>query len=217
MKAITILTLLFLTLTLFSCGQTTEQKSSKTEFKALASLISGGEGSKIYTAKYKIIKDFTDTTFADTINVGYYSYKNNTKQYDTVLLTLTKYEGQTTIKNYFICPDYDAKIGIQKAKVNFIDFDYWEGCETGKGKCNPLNFTRTKDEKNWYLIMPCGGTETSITFSNSDKTFSQKQHLFFEKCLPYLELTDLKDGKYFAYMMACGLGGGVEFNLKTIN
>ena len=217
MKITTILTFLFLILTLVSCGQTTKNKSSKIEFKALARLISGGESSKIYIAKYKIFKDFTDTTFADTINVGYHFYKDNIQLFDTVLLTLTKYEGQTKVENYFVCPDYDAKIGIQKAKVNFIDFEYWEGCEKGKGKCKPLNFTRTKDEKNWYLIMPCGGTETSINISNSDNTFSQKQHLFYEKCPPYLELTDLKDGKYFANMMACGLGGAVEFNLKTID
>lgn len=204
-----------MTLAFASCGQTTTSKASKTEYKALAKLVSGGEGSKIHIAKYKIIKDFTDTIFADTINVGYYFYKDNTQQFDTVLLTLTKYEGQTTVENYFICPDYDAKLGIQKAKVNFIDFAYWEGCETGKGKCKPLNFTRMKDEKNWYLIMPCGGTETSITVSSPDKTFSQEQHLLHDKCPPFLALTDLKDGKYFANMRACGLGGQVEFNLTT--
>ena len=215
MKAATILTIFTLALALVSCGQTTKSKSLKTEFRALAKLVSSGEGSKIYIAKYKIIKDFTDSTFADTINVGYYFYKDNTQQFDTVLLTLTKYEGQTKVENYFICPDYDARIGIQKAKVNFIDFDYWESCETGKGKCIPLNFRRTKDEKNWYLIMPCGGTETNVKVSSSDKTFSQQQHLFHDKCPPFLELTNLKDGKYFAQMIACGLGGQVEFNLTT--
>ena len=215
MKATTILTTLLLTLTMVSCGQTTKDKVSTTEFKALAKLISGGEGSKIYIAKYKIIKDFTDTTFADTINVGYYFYKDNKQQFDTVLLTLKKYEGQTQIKNYFICPDYDATLGIKKAKISYIDFEYWENCETGKKECKPLKFTRTKDEKNWFLIMPCGGTETSVTVSSADKTFSQQQHLFHDKCPPYLPLTNLKDGKYFANMMACGLGGSVEFNLTT--
>jgi hypothetical protein len=215
MKATTILTILFLTFAFISCGQTTKSNNSKTEFKALAKLVSSGEGSKIHVAKYKIIKDFTDTTFSDTINVGYYFYKDNTQPFDTVLLTLTKYEGQTELKNYFICPDYDAKLGIQKAKVNFIDFNYWENCETRKGECKPLNFTRRKDEKNWFLIMPCGGTETKVTVSSSDKTFSQEQHLFHDKCPPFLELTNLKDGKYFAQMIACGLGGQVEFNLTT--
>ncbi|MBS1776335.1 MAG: hypothetical protein JSS64_08665 [Bacteroidetes bacterium] len=215
MKATTILTILFLTIALVSCGQTTKSKNSKTEFKALAKLVSSGEGSKIYIAKYKIIKDFSDTIFADTINVGYYFYKDNQEQLDTVLLTLTKYDGQTELKNYFICPNYDATIGIQKAKVDFIGFDYWENCETGKGECKPLNFIRTKKEKNWFLIMPCGGTETKVMVSSADKTFSQEQHLFHDKCPPFLALTDLKDGKYFAQMMACGLGGQVEFNLTT--
>lgn len=215
MKSTSFLSILLLTIALSSCGQIKKEKVSATEFKALAKLISGGEGSKIHIAKYKIIKDFTDTTFADTINVGYYFYKDNAEQFDTVLLTLRKYEGQTQIESYFICPDYDAKLGIQKAKVNFIYSDYWEGCETGKGKCNPLSFTRTKDEKNWYLIMPCGGTETSVNISSSDNFFSQQQHLFHDKCPPFLALTDLKDGKYLANMLACGLGGSIEFNLTT--
>jgi hypothetical protein len=217
MKPTTIFTILLLTLALASCAQTTKNKTLSTTYKALAKLVSAGEGSKIYVAKYKIIKDFTDTTFADTINVGYYFYANNTQQYDTVLLTLTKYEGQTTTENYFVCPDYDARIGIQKATINFIDFDYWEGCETGKGACKPLNFTRTRGEKNWFLIMPCGGTETSVTVSSADMSFSDQQHLFHDKCPPFLELTNLKDGRYFANMRACGLGGSVEFNLTTNN
>jgi hypothetical protein len=124
MKAIIILTISLLIFAFISCGQTTKRKNSKTEFKALAKLVSCGEGSKIYVAKYKIIKDFTDTTFSDTINVGYYFSRDNTQEFDTVLLTLIKYEGQTKVENYFICPDYDAKVGIQKAKVNFIASDY---------------------------------------------------------------------------------------------
>ena len=78
MKATIILRISLLTLALVSCGQTTKSKSAKTEFKALAKLVSVGEGSKIYIAEYKIIKDFTDTTFADTIKVGYYFYKDLT-------------------------------------------------------------------------------------------------------------------------------------------
>ena len=60
MKATIILTISLLTSALVSCGQTTKSKSAKTECKALAILVSVGEGSKIYIAKYKIIKDFTD-------------------------------------------------------------------------------------------------------------------------------------------------------------
>ncbi|MEO9144406.1 MAG: hypothetical protein ABI237_02525, partial [Ginsengibacter sp.] len=120
---------------------------------------------------------------------------------------------QTTMKNYFICPDYNGKIGIQKAKIEFIDFDYWEGCETGKGDCRPLTFARTKAEKNWFLIMPCGGTETAITISGQN--FNKELHLFHKHCPPYLDLTNLNDGQYSANMRAGGLGGTVTINLET--
>ena len=215
---LSILIICFVTLTLNSCGQAQSKGTKNQELKALAKFVSNEGGDKIYISKFIIIKDFTDVTSpGDTVSVGYYFYKDNNQKFDTVLLTLDRYDGQKKIKNYFICPGYDAKFGIQKAKVDFIDFDYWEGCETGKGKCNPLTFTRTKGEKNWFLIMPCGGTETSVTVTSLNKTFSEQQHLFHDKCPPFLKLTDLKDGKYFANMMACGLGGQVEFNLTTKN
>lgn len=216
MKSFSIFTIFLLIFALVSCGQTTKNKPFKSELKALATFISDEGGDKIHISKYKIIKDFTDTTFADTINVGYYFYKRNSQQIDTVLLTLTKYDGQSKIDNYFICPDYDAKLGIQKAKINFIDFNYWEGCETGQGECKPLSFSKAVDTKNCFLIMPCGGTETAISIlSNDGVSIVKELHLFGVSCPPYLELTNLKDGKYFAQMRACGLGGTVEFNLKT--
>ena len=65
--------------------------------------------------------------------------------------------------------------------------------------------------------MPYSGTETSITVSSSDKCFLQTQNIFHDNCPPFLNLTDLKDGKYIANMLGCGLGGSVEFNLKTID
>ncbi|MCZ2357356.1 MAG: hypothetical protein LC115_11850 [Bacteroidia bacterium] len=117
------------------------------------------------------------------------------------------------MKNYFICPNYDGTANIQKAKVEYIGFDYWEGCETGKGNCNPLTFKRTKNEKNWFLLMPCGGTETAITISG--KSFSKELHLYHDNCPPYIELTSLTDGQYTANMRACGLGATVTFNLTT--
>jgi len=216
MKHLTlILTVYLLTITIFSCVQTQVIKPAQ-KIKVLAKFLSDEGGDKVLISKFLVIKVFSDTTlFSDTIFVGYYFYKTNKQKFDTVLLTLNKYDGKTTIKNYFTCPDYDAKIGIQKAKINFIDIDYWEGCETGKGDCKPLTFTRCKQEKKWFLIMPCGGTETSVKISGIDNSFKKQLHLFHNNCPPYIELTDLADGRYSAYMTACGLGGQVKFNLKT--
>lgn len=210
-KLFNILPLCFSILTLYIYGQTGKQ-----EIQVLAKFVSYDGGDKIHFSKFVILKDFTATIpEGDTITVGYYFYKALEQNLDTVLLTLKKYDGQTNIKNYFICPDYDTKIGIQKAKIDIIGLSYWEDCEKGKKECTPLTFTRAKDGEKWFLLMPCGGTETSISVSSSDNSFSIKQHLFAKNCPPYLELTNLKNGKYFANMTACGLGGSVEFNLKT--
>lgn len=211
-----ILMLSMLILASASCGQKPLETAKRGELKALAKFVSDEGGDKIHISKYAIIKDFTDTTFpGDTVNVGYYFYKPNAQHFDTVLLVLNRYTGQAAIKNYFVCPDFDATIGIQKAKVDLIDFKYWEGCETGKGDCKPLTFTRNQSQKNWFLLMPCGGTETAVTVSGLDNGYAQKLHLFSEGCPPYLELTSMVDGKYSANMMACGLGGQVSFNLAT--
>lgn len=208
------LTILLLSLTLTSCGQTKAKVEQSGDFKALAKLISFEVGDKIHVAKFKIIKDLSETlALNDTVLVGFYNDKPPETNLDTVLLTLKKDDGQISMKNHFACPDYDGKQGIQSAKIDFIDFAYWEACETGKGDCQPLAFTRTKPVKNWYLMMPCGGTETAISITGQN--FNKKLHLHHHNCPPYLDLTNLNDGQYFATMIACGLGGTVQFNLTT--
>ncbi|HET9057453.1 MAG TPA: hypothetical protein VFN30_11475 [Chitinophagaceae bacterium] len=148
-----ILTILFFSLTLTSCGQTQTTDTKSEGYKVLAKLISFEGGDKIHFAKFRILKNLSDSlALNDTIIVGYYNYKQPEENIDNVLLTLKKYDGQTSMKNYFICPNYDGKTNIQKAKIEYIDFDYWEGCETGKGECNPLTFSRTEKENNWFLI-----------------------------------------------------------------
>ena len=209
-----ILTILLFCLTLTSCGQTKTTDIISENYKVLAKLISFEGGDKIHFAKFKIIKVLSDSLVVnDTILVGYYNYKQPDNKIDNVLLTIKKYDGQTKLKNYFICPNYDGTTNIQKAKINYIDFDYWEGCETGKRECKHLTFSRTEKDKNWFLIMPCGGTETTISISGQN--FSKELHLYHDNCPPYLDLSNLTDGKYTANMRACGLGGTVEFNLTT--
>lgn len=209
-----ILTIILLSLTLTSCGQTNVNDTKTENYKVLAKLISFEGGDKIHFAKFQIIKSLSDSTFLkDTITVGYYNYKQPDESINTVLMTIEKYDGQTTLKNYFICPDYDGKTNIQKAKIENIDFEYWQNSETGNSDCKPLEFSRKNNEKNWFLIMPCGGTETEITVTGQN--FSKTQHLFHESCPPHLDLSKLKDGNYSANMVACGLGGTINFSLTT--
>jgi hypothetical protein len=195
-------------------SQIKKEKTDETEVRLLAKFISDEGGDKIHFSKFQILKNLSGSELNnDTITVGYYFYKAPTQHFDTVLLTLSRYKGSTNLKNYFVCPDYDAEVGIQKANVNSIDYKYWESCETGKGKCLPLRFIRPKSKKEWFLLMPCGGTATSIIITGTNNTIAYREDFVASTCPPCVDLTKLKDGKYFVNMIGCGLGGSVEFNL----
>jgi hypothetical protein len=208
MKIITILIF-------FSLTELVNAQPKTDTIKVIAKLLSNEGDSKIYINKYKIIKLLKGSLTNDTFDVGYYGYKSYNDTLETALLTIFQYTGPSKVMDYYIFPNYDAKSGIEKVKVSIIDFDYWEGCETGKGTCNPLFLNRNKNEK-WYLLMPCGGTQTSVTlfFSNQNKPI-QKLNITHEGCPPMFELTNLEDGKYFLNMISCRLGGTVEINIIT--
>jgi hypothetical protein len=188
--------------------------------QVIAELITPGYGSKIYVAKYRVIKVIKGNVANDTIDVGYYFYKEPQHMPDTALLNLTTYTVDTTIRDYYIFPDYDAKNGIEKVNLAFIKYDSWEPCETGKGECNPVTITRNSTNEKWYVIMPCGGTSTTVTLSAQQgipegDELIQKEKISHSECPPIFELTNLRDGKYFAYMISCRLGGQIEINITT--
>ncbi len=218
MKKIFILIICILSLVSF--GQKKETKIIKESnlktksFQVLAKFIQNNGGDKIQTIKYKILKNLSENEIPETIEVGFYNYKVYEEKQDTVLLTIENYTLQK-FKNYYVFPDFDAKKGIENVSIDYVDFKYWENCETSN-ECNPLNFSRKSEIGRYFLIMPCGGTFTDLTLTKSGeinpiKTVKIKN----SKCPPYLELSELKDGKYFVNMIACNLGGKIEFNLKT--
>lgn len=97
-----------------------------------------------------------------------------------------------------------------------IDFDYWEGCETGKSPCMPLVFNRGTEKDSINLIMPCGGTGTTVQlFVDGSEEPIRTTGVYYDDCPPTFDLTGLADGMYSAYMTACGLGGEVKFKLTT--
>jgi hypothetical protein len=209
------LTIFGLLLTFLTYGQ-----ADNDTIQVIANLLSAGEGSKIHIAEYEVIKTIKGKVTNDTIKVGYYFYNEYQNAPDRALLTLTEYTGNTKTDNYYIFPDYNQKKGIENVKISTVDFDYWEGCETGKGECKPLTFNRKSKSENWFLIMPCGGTSTTVTLSKqkgipNENDIIQKNETSFSECPPVFDLTELNDGKYFAYMLACGLGGQIEINLVT--
>ncbi|WP_420571577.1 hypothetical protein [Kordia sp.] len=207
-----------------------EKVSTENEIKVLAELIVDEGGSKVQISKYKVLKTIKGKVTNDTIRVGYYFYNELKSKPKTSILTLRAYNGNLKNEDYYIFPEYNPSKGIEKAQIATVRREYWEACETGKEICKPLEFLRASKGDKWFLILPCGGTETKAYFSEKkdfSKFFSKKEktseekiifletEVFHAQCPPVFELTNLEDGKYFAYMMSCGLGGGIEINLKT--
>jgi len=186
--------------------------------KVIAKRISNGEGSEILIAKYQVIKIVKGNITNDTIQVGYYIHNEFKNEPDTVLLTLSTYTGTLIIKDFYIFPNYNARDGIEKVKILTVDFVNWEGCE--RGKCKPLNFMRKSKNENLFLLIPCDGFASTVTLSkqqeiskNSDVI--QKNGIMHSTCPRIFDLTNLIDGKYYAHLITCGLGGQIEINIKT--
>lgn len=182
--------------------------------QVIAKQINLGVGSKIHIAQYEVIKVLKGNVSNKVISVGYYFYNELENAPDTALLNLTTYTGGLAAKDYFIFPEYDQKKGSEKILVSTVEFKYWEGCEIGRGPCKPLIFHRDAENSRWFLIMPCGGTSTSVTLSDSTRIVG-KVGVNADQCPPVFELTNLKDGIYLATMLACGLGGSIEFLIST--
>lgn len=189
------------------------QKAPDT-LQVLARQVEVGEGSKIYIAKYKVLKVIEGVLKAPTISVGYANYLGISHATETVLLTLVKYDGETSIQNYYHFPNYNALKGAEIVNLFFINRDDWKDCEKGEETCLPLDFYRDQKFKKSFLLLPCGGTSTAVTLSDSKREL-WKNNYTVEDCPPIIDVTKLVNGKYNVHMLACGLGGLVQFNLKT--
>ena len=189
------------------------QQTAATEVRALAKFVSYEGGNKIHFSRYKIIRDFSNTIDADTINVEYYFYKMNDVNADTVLLTVSKKSGPA---GNYICPDYDARLGIQQARVSYISREYRDNCEMRRGISEPLCCPRDTNAGHWFLLIPCGRTPATIFISKEgNPAFRKNISPAPGDCPFYLGLTGWEDGKYFADMLVYGFGGRMEFHLAT--
>lgn len=196
-------------------SQTCYGQATSDTFRILAQQTRAGEGSKIHIAKYKVLKVLEGELKASSISVAYTGYQELNHSTEPVLLTLLKYDGKTSMKNYYHYPNYNALEGAEKVNVVRISRSYWEGCETGVGACEPLTFYRDSKLKKTFLLLPCGGTTTSVSLSSNKNGVFIENEWSAQNCPPMFDLTALGDGKYSAYMLACGLGGGITFTLKT--
>lgn len=118
-------------------------------------------------------------------------------------------------------PTSNKILSINKV-VHTIDFDWLEKCETGKGDCGPVMLEREMISDSVRLVFPSGGTSSTVYLYKTpvDKTnplakpFLQ-DHKNAKQGLPSLDLTQLPDGDYLAWMLSCSVGGGFTVTLKT--
>jgi hypothetical protein len=101
--------------------------------------------------------------------------------------------------------------------IQKLDFDYLEGCETGKGKCEPIEIARKNLRDSILLVFPSGGIESDVYLTS---TKGPKIQLHDKKLSgegkPTLNLTRLPDGEYRAGIISCGLGGSCIIQIKTL-
>jgi hypothetical protein len=109
---------------------------------------------------------------------------------------------------------------VNKGKIYTYeaDFDNWENCETGEGECKPVIMDRASSADGLILQMPCGGTQTTVTLYADPalKKMLMNVSVMHDECPPVFDMTGLSDGKYYAHMMSCGLGGALEIQIITL-
>ena len=100
--------------------------------------------------------------------------------------------------------------------VQTLDFDYLEGCETGKGDCKPIEIFRQNKQDSVLLVFPSGGTQSDVYLhSTKNKNLELHDKKVSGQGKPTLNLTNLDDGEYSANIISCGLGGSCLVRLKT--
>jgi len=201
----TILSAAALLFTLLAFGQ------SEQPIKVIAKRIAPAQCDKMCIARYSILKNVQGTPSNTTIEIGCQPDKQLDNSPETALLTIIP----TKLKDYYIFPDYDERKGVENAKFDSVDRAYWEACETGNGPCKPLAFSRTADQKQWFLVVPCGGTYTSVKLTDGNGKRVREINAKYGECPLMLDLSNLPDGKYFATMVSAGLNGKIEINLQT--
>lgn len=200
---------LMLCIGLCSANMPNKAFSSFDTLQILAKLMTIESKNGIYIAEYQVIKVLDGIYEGNILRVYHYQTVNSP---DTVLLTLHTHTNSTE-KIYFF-PNYNIQKGIEKVSISTISFQYWLSCEAGE--CEALTLPRNSKTERFFLIMPCGGTATRVTLTTSEKNeIIQASSVTARQCPPVFELTALIDGKYFASMAACGLGGQIEINLIT--
>lgn len=177
--------------------------------KIIAKRISPPTGDKVIVADYRVLKVLQGLASNTVIKAGYTIPHPDAPE--TAVITLEP----TNLKDYYTFPDFDASKNTDPVRVDSVDRNYWEGCETGMGDCRPLALSRNTATERWWLMVPCGGTFTTVRLHDENGKTLKELNIDHSQCPPVLDLTGLPDGKYYASMVSSGLGGKIEIHLKT--
>lgn len=179
--------------------------------KVIARRISAIDCDKMCIAKYSILKNVQGTVSNTIIEIGCQPDKRLDNSPETALITIVP----TKLKDYYIFPEYDERKGVESAKFDSVDRAYLEACETGSGPCKPPDLSRNADQKQWFLVMPCGGTYTSIKLTDANGKRVREINAKYGECPVMLDISTVPDGKYFVTVISAALNGKIEINLTT--
>ncbi len=99
--------------------------------------------------------------------------------------------------------------------IKTLDFDYLEGCETGKGDCAPIEIYRQNKQDSILLIFPSGGSYSDVYLKSKALKVDLHDQKSYSQGKPKINMTGLPDGEYSANIVSCGLGGSCIIKLKT--
>ena len=103
----------------------------------------------------------------------------------------------------------------KKIIIKTLDFDYLEGCETGKGDCKPIEIFRQDKQDSILLIFPSGGSYSDVYLKSKDLKVDLHDQKSYSQEQPKINMTGLPDGEYSANIVSCGLGGACIIRLRT--
>ena len=205
-------------LLLLTCFLSTSSnaQSERDTIEVLAKYINSIPGYNYNYGTYQVICIVSGHLNERVIYPAYIPNLEFVEKQDTVLLKMVCNFDQTKPVMYYNFPNYDAKNNIKKVKTFVIDHDFLEGCETGQGFCDPKTFTRDFAGQKAFIIMPCGGSFSTVQLHHkSTPSPIQELSVKINECPPFFDVSALEDGEYSASMMSCGLGGGFKLQLKS--
>lgn len=123
---------------------------------------------------------------------------------------------------HFVRELHPGNLTIDSIKNNYTGLYEIDSVPTNLDSNNfSISIKLDPDKKRHILLMPNGGTETSIIItdtlyhvhSNSDKKIYAEES-FYSYEDPLIDISNLKKGKYRVHFLSCSIGGMFSLTIK---